>query len=389
MVLILHFATITQPSDYSFDESYYVPAAKDILAGVSLGRLEHPPLGQAIISVGIAFWGDNPIGWRFFAVIFGSFSLIFLYLICRQLKLSKYVSTLAAFLLAVDNLTFVMSGVAMLDVYSVTFIFLAFLLFLKGRFALSGISVGLAALAKLTGILSLVSIGLYWLITDRKIKQAIVLGLSALISFFVFLPLIDFVIVHHFVNPISRLSDTFSQSITITFTEYFKAHSELLQTGMTPAWPWQWLYQINSTAYFFFNPAQHKFINLYYLALNPAIWILIVPAMIFLIYLVFKRNKPAIFFLCWFAGTYFTWVPISLITDRLTYVYYFYPSVAVVCASVAMLLEHVKSRYVTPLYLGTTLIFFVSIYLGNVLLLILWAGLFFVSIYYYLDSQRI
>ena len=63
------------PNTTIHDEYYYVPAANNILHGLNLGRLEHPPLAQSIIASGIWLFGNNALGWRFFSVIFGSILL--------------------------------------------------------------------------------------------------------------------------------------------------------------------------------------------------------------------------------------------------------------------------------------------------------------------------
>lgn len=244
MLLILHFSTIMQPATYAFDEHYYVPAAKSILSGNGLGRIEHPPLGQAIIASGIGLFGDNPLGWRFFSVIFGVISLFLFYLICRQLKLSKYTSTLATFLLAIDNLTFIQSGVGMLDIYLLTFMLLSFWLFLKNRYSLTGIAIGLASMCKLTGVLAILGIFLYWLVTDRKnIKRIIIpVGISG-ISFVILLPLIDFAILHKFLNPIEQINTMIMNTLSLTFTDY--NNNPVL--GMVPSRPWEWLYHLGGT----------------------------------------------------------------------------------------------------------------------------------------------
>ena len=117
IVLIIHFSTIMQPSALIFDESYYVPAARSIIQGTGTDIIEHPPLGQLLIVSGISLFGDGPLGWRFFSVIFGAVSIVLFYLICRQLKMPRNTSFLATFLFSIENMSFILAGIAMLDVF--------------------------------------------------------------------------------------------------------------------------------------------------------------------------------------------------------------------------------------------------------------------------------
>ncbi len=72
VTLAVHFSIINQPNTPIFDEQHYVNDAKKILSENTTARTEHPPLGKLIITGGIAIFGDNPIGWRFFSIVFGT-----------------------------------------------------------------------------------------------------------------------------------------------------------------------------------------------------------------------------------------------------------------------------------------------------------------------------
>ena len=132
-ILAMHFSVITQPAEPIFDEQHYVPDAISILQGDGTLRPEHPSLGKLFIVLGISLFGDNPLGWRFFSILFGTICIVLFYLVCRQLAMSQRASLLATFLLALDNLSFVQASVAMLDVYSLAFMLGCFYLYLKGQ----------------------------------------------------------------------------------------------------------------------------------------------------------------------------------------------------------------------------------------------------------------
>ena len=58
------------PGQRIWDEIYFPVMARKFLEGVYQFDL-HPPLGKFIIAVGIALFGDTPIGWRVMPLLFG------------------------------------------------------------------------------------------------------------------------------------------------------------------------------------------------------------------------------------------------------------------------------------------------------------------------------
>jgi len=88
--------------------------------------MEHPPFAKLIIAGGIEIFGDNPWGWRMPAVILSTIALIAFYDICRKLGGSHKTAFLATMFLGLENLMFIHSGMAMLDIYVVVFTIFAF-----------------------------------------------------------------------------------------------------------------------------------------------------------------------------------------------------------------------------------------------------------------------
>ena len=141
--LALRLWRLNLPSGYIFDEVYYAKnAASLITTGVELndqGESEfvvHPPLGKWLIGIGIRIFGNNEFGWRFSAAIFGSFAVLLIYLIVKKLFTSEFLSITAALLFALDGLNLVMSRVALLDIFLMLFILLAFYFLLLNNFGL-------------------------------------------------------------------------------------------------------------------------------------------------------------------------------------------------------------------------------------------------------------
>src|SRR3546814_14575648 len=76
---------------------------------------EHPLLGKAIISAGIALFGDNSLGWRFFSTVAGAATVVALFAITWQL-LGRMRPAVLAGVFAMLNMTlFVQARIALLD----------------------------------------------------------------------------------------------------------------------------------------------------------------------------------------------------------------------------------------------------------------------------------
>jgi dolichyl-phosphate-mannose-protein mannosyltransferase len=322
IVLALHFSTILQPPQPVFDEQYYVPSARYILHESGTDRIEHPPLGQLFIALGMFLFGDNPFGWRVIAVIFGVAGIFLFYLICRQLKMDRRSAYLAAFLLSFENLSFVQSSLGMLDVFSLTFMMASFWLYLRGGFVLAGVAISLAVLSKLTGVLALPIILFYWLLTSRKqITRMVGLTVSAGAAFLLLMPVLDLIMWNRWLSPFPQIALMLKANVTSTFARY---PSEMLSR------PWDWVVRPEILTYW---------IDPHYLAMiSPSLWALIIPSFVFLLLKAVKGSRAAIFASVWFAGAYLIWIPVDLITDRMTYIYYFYPATGAVCAGLALAL---------------------------------------------------
>jgi len=321
IILVMHFSTIMQPNEPVFDEKFYVTDARHILAGEGSARIEHPPLGKLFIASGMLLFGDNPFGWRFFSVLFGAIGSVLFYLICRQLSMSRESSFLATFLLSLENMSFVQAGVAMLDVYSLTFALCSFWLYLKGKYLASGVSIGLSALAKLNGALALPVILLHWLLTSRAHPRKFLTSiLSAPASFLLLMPLFDFAIWHRFLNPIEQTGIMLKVTSLSTFAN--SSCPEMLSH------PWDWVLRPEILTYW----ADPHYISM----ISPSIWAVIIPVVSYLAFRAIKGSSTAVFGLSWFIGAYLIWIPASLITDRISYVYYFYPAIGSICLGLAL-----------------------------------------------------
>lgn len=321
LTLLLHFFVIPYWDTPIVDEEHYVPEARSIIHEGEIMRPEHPSLGKLFIASGIFVFGDNSWGWRLPSAIFAAASIVLFYFICRRL-LGVSAALLASILLALESLTFVHSGLAVLDVFSLTFMLLAFLFYLQGRYVFSGVSLALSALCKMTGLLGGLAILAHWFITRRRDSPRTI-GLflvSAFVAFMLLMPLSDFAATRQWLNPIDRVWLMVSGHETLTLGSL--PPEELVHIS----YPWEWV--LSPTGYFPLSPASHAI-------MSTTVWILIIPAMGYMVYEYTKNKTDAsLFALLWFGATYLLWIPLSLGADRVTYFFYFYPSVGAICMAI-------------------------------------------------------
>ena len=320
VTLALRFSVDLIPDKPIYDEVFYVEDARSILAGHGTLRAEHPPLGKLFVVAGISLFGDGPMGWRFFSIVFGTAGIILFYLVCRQLAMSRRASFLATFLFAFENMSFVQASIAMLDVYCVTLMLASFWLYLKGKYPLAGIMVGLSALAKLNGALALVPIGLHWLLTRRDRPHVFFpsMALSA-VAFVGLMPLFDYIPFGKLVSPIGRIKDMLSLSGSLTFANVDNPNALK---------PWFWIFQIRPIAYWY----KPDYIG----TMSYTVLAFIIPAAIYMLVKTFRRSDAGLFGFAWFAGTYLIWIPATFIINRVGYPFYIYPTIPAFCLGLGM-----------------------------------------------------
>ena len=169
-----------------FDERYYVNAAR-VIAGVPMGHgetyahaspsgtdpnAEHPQLGKMIVALGIRIFGDNPIGWRLSAVLFGTAALLLLYWLVRVAGGSPWLALGATALAAVDNLWMVSGRIAVLDVYCLPFMLAGVAFYLRRQPVVAGILIGVGACIKEFALYALLALLLLELFRGVRVLVA-------------------------------------------------------------------------------------------------------------------------------------------------------------------------------------------------------------------------
>lgn len=384
IMLAIHLVNVANPGSWDMtkdpptrntvgDETYYVTEADRFIHGQSVERPEHPPLGKWLIASGMLIFGDNALGWRFFPVLFGTASIFLFYFICLRLarldpeaysngangpplrrgagwfQFTIFVPVLATFLFATDNMSFIQGHVAMLDVFSITFMLLGFLLYLRGNYLSCGAVMGLAMLSKAMAALAILALVLHWAVTRRReiIEEAKytwnalrggkgvpaarseILSIAKLLMaapavWFMLLPLLEFAATHQWANPVGRTLNMLGTHVSLSGPSYWSP------TGIATR-PWEWLV-VPGGMFYSFTPR-------YLSSIGWTVWALIIPSMGFLIYENIRRrarglNVPG-FALWWFMGVYGLLIVMELAVDRLMYHFYFYPAVPAVSLAIA------------------------------------------------------
>ena len=195
---ILFIYHIQFPRGHCFDEFHYIPAAKQWLLGGEVMNLEHPPLGKYLIALGIALWGDIPLGWRFMSSIFGSLTLVGMWAWARALLNSEKGALWVAGITVTNQLLYVQSRIGMLDTFMFAFLVWGLAAFtsiwmrnmdrtsVRRRLAFLGVMLGLAiaskwfAIVAWLGVVGLVALG------PKKLWQQV--GLPYLVWTLILLP---------------------------------------------------------------------------------------------------------------------------------------------------------------------------------------------------------
>jgi len=140
---VLRVWNLGYPRIFLFDETYYakdayslrkfgyvqdyVAKANDrIIDGKFTGlftgaptQIVHPDGGKWLISIGELLFGMDPFGWRISAAVVGSLTILVLARLVRRLTGSTFMGCLAGLLLCFDGTHFVMSRLALIDIFLV------------------------------------------------------------------------------------------------------------------------------------------------------------------------------------------------------------------------------------------------------------------------------
>lgn len=146
IALALRLVGLGKPHQFSFDETYYAKDAwsllhhgyaqnyvddanEKILGGTTTGlwrdgpeMVVHPDVGKWLIALGEQAFGMDPFGWRVSAAVAGALMVLVMCRLARRLTGSTLLGCIAGLLLCLDGLHFVLSRLALLDIFVALFL---------------------------------------------------------------------------------------------------------------------------------------------------------------------------------------------------------------------------------------------------------------------------
>ncbi len=145
----LRLWTLGTPNELLFDETYYAKDAWSLVRhGYTTGYVDnadakivsgkvtgiftddasmivHPEAGKWLIALGEQIFGMDSFGWRFASVVVGTLMVLVMVRLVRRMTGSTLLGCVAGLLLCFDGLHFVMSRLALLDIFLAFFVLCA------------------------------------------------------------------------------------------------------------------------------------------------------------------------------------------------------------------------------------------------------------------------
>jgi dolichyl-phosphate-mannose--protein O-mannosyl transferase len=371
---------LSLPTGYIFDEVYYAKNANSLLSSAveldAQGQAEfvvHPPFGKWLIAIGIRFFGNEEFGWRFASAIFGTLSILLIYLIVKKLFNSEFLSITAALLMAFDGLNLVMSRVALLDIFLMFFILLSIYFLITNNLWLSGSAIGLAISIKWSAAFLIPLVILFVVIYNKVTFR----NLYKVVSQFTLLPITIYFA--SWSGWIFSSQGWARQSESNVFASLWNYHLQILDfhQGLDDkhayqANPWSWLVLGRPTSFYYESPSDcgaEKCAQEILAIGTPLLWwISIFAVAITFGFLVTKLERAAAIILLGFVGTYLPWF---FIQSRTTFYFYsisilpFLILALIYCFNQLLNIANYKKYIISFVILvAINFIYFLPIYLG-------------------------
>lgn len=371
---------LSLPTGYIFDEVYYAKNANSLLSSAveldAQGQAEfvvHPPFGKWLIAIGIRLFGNEEFGWRFASVIFGTLSILLIYLIVKKLFNSEFLSITAALLMAFDGLNLVMSRVALLDIFLMFFILLSIYFLIINNLWLSGSAIGLALSIKWSAAF-LIPLVILFVVVYNKVTFR---NLFKVMGQFTLLPISIYFA--SWSGWIFSSQGWARQSESNVFASLWNYHLQILDfhQGLDDkhayqANPWSWLVLGRPTSFYYESPSDcgaEKCAQEILAIGTPLLWwISIFAVAITFGFLVTKLERAAAIILLGFAGTYLPWF---FIQSRTTFYFYSISTLpflilALIYCFNQLLNSAIYRKYIISfvVLVAINFIYFLPIYLG-------------------------
>lgn len=341
-----------------FDEAYYVNAARVIdhinpppgapYHNAPFGKdpnAEHPQLAKLIIAGAIKLFGDGPFAWRIGSILFSLIALAGLYWLVRSAGGSPWLAVGTTGVASLDNLFLVSSRIGTLDIYALALMIVAMALYLRRRYLLAGIALGVGMCMKEEAIYLLAVFALYELLAagrewwlqrtvkgwaGRYLKPFLTAFAATAVSFFGLLWVLDLLVpaydtgthIEYAGNPFAHFWHM------VHYATLLKAQPNKPGIASTP---WEWLLNekvipyaktvVNTTVGG--KIIASKPIYLFLGELNPFVIFFAIPALFWCAGCWWRTGERiCLVGVAWFLGTFLPAVFESEVFDRVAYIYY-------------------------------------------------------------------
>ena len=367
---IAHFALligITTPEKFYFDEVHYVPAARQMLLPVMPQPMlnpMHPPLAKQFIALSIHTFGDVPLGWRYPAVLFGALAMVAVYLGGLALFAAQGAAIAASLLAFFNQMLFVQSRIAMLDIFALTFSLFAIAAFMHGFrqrrpqlwFALTGLFSGFSIGCKWSGLFVLAVCIV--IVTAIRLMQSWRTQFADGNADDWYRPDLwpdfkawQFAACFVLIPTLAYLS-TFVPLYGLSIPDIIEAQRRIFSDNTTTAiaghtymssWP-SWPFLVRPVWYLFDKVGDDRISAVVFLG-NPLIlWPALIAAAIALRDWIVTRRADAFLVLAFYAGPFFAW---ALLPRTLGFIYYYLPA----ATTASFVLVYALRRGSTPRWL--------------------------------------
>lgn len=368
-----------------FDEIYHARTAYEMIHGLYCYESTHPPLGKAIMAIGILIFGMCPFGWRFMGTLFGVIMLPVMYLIARKLTDKTWLSTVITLLFALDFMHFTQTRIATIDVFVTLFIMLEYYFMLcyyrmsfydtplKKTFIplmLSGVCMGLGFGAKWTGVYAGAGLAIVFFavlfrrymeyrraVSEPKGKTGkidhgyivnnfnilVMKTLCFCIVAFIVVPAIIYLLSYIPYNDQNVRADNkgLVERMFNSQTSMYNYHSTLDSDHPYSSTWYEWPTMARPMLYYVESVGDGVSEGISAMG-NPLVWWIGIPAFVYLVYLIIRnRDRIALFLAVGYLSQYFPWMPVS----RCTFIYHYFPSVPFVVLMIGYSIYILVKKY--------------------------------------------
>ena len=365
-----------------FDEIYHARTAYEFIHHLDVYEWTHPPLGKALMAIGIKLFGMTPFGWRFIGTLFGILMIPIIYLFAKRLSKSFLFSAIPCIIFTFDFMHFVQTRIATIDVYVTFFIMLMYLFMYKYYttsfydtplrktfvpLGLCGISMGLGISSKWTGAYAGVGLAVIFFITMYKryreylyaksIPDGTTNGISHryiidsfsndfkrtilfCIAFFVVIPIVIYLV--SYIPYLQSPGNDGIGAILKNQKDMYLYHSDTVVSSTHPfssRW-YEWI--IMKRPIFYYSGTVSENVREGISAFgNPAVWWVGIIAFFYMIYnAIIHKDKTALFIIIGYLAQLVSWIPIT----RTTYIYHYFPSVPFVTLMIGYSISLIYNR---------------------------------------------